>query len=264
MTAAETPRGSFSIGRVIEQTFGVLSSSAAIIWPLAAVFVLAPQALMAFAQANVSQAALSAAGTASQAAFLLYFILILVASLVGLVFQTSVIYCVIEDLNGRRTSLATCLLSGLKLAIPAFAVGILVGLGVGLGLLLLIVPGMMLAVRWSVAVPVRVAEGQGINSALARSATLTRHHRWAIFGAFLILWVGFIVLTMVLTAAATLLPHAGGDPTSVTRGAPYILLSAALVTALSTFSAAGAAVIYTELRNVREGGDPERVAAVFA
>jgi hypothetical protein len=248
---------------VIEQTFGVLGSSGATIWPLAAIFVLTPQVLMAFAQANASQAALSGAEAASQTAFVLYFILVVVASLVGLVFQTSVIFCVIEGLNGRPASLATCLLSGLKLAIPAFAIGILVGLGVGLGLLLLIVPGLMLLVRWSVAVPVRVAEGPGINSALSRSATLTRHNRWAIFGAYLILWVAFLVLTMVLVAVTALLPH-NGDPASATRGAPYILLSAALVTVLTTFSAAGTAIIYTELRNVREGGDPERVAAVFA
>src|SRR4029453_3968616 len=70
--------------------------------------------------------------------------------------------------------------SGARLASMLW-VSILMGLGVGLGLVLLIVPGILLAIRWAVAVPVVMLEGLGARAAMRRSQELVRGHRKDVF-----------------------------------------------------------------------------------
>ena len=68
----------------------------------------------------------------------------------------------------------------------------LVGLGVGAGLIALIVPGILLALMWSLAVPVKVLENKGATDAMSRSSDLTRGDRGRIF----VVWLLFIVLSI--------------------------------------------------------------------
>ena len=63
--------------------------------------------------------------------------------------------------------------SAVRAALPALT-AILFGLGVWVGLLLFIIPGIMLMLRWSVAVPACVLEGTGPVASLGRSAALTQ------------------------------------------------------------------------------------------
>ena len=69
---------------------------------------------------------------------------------------------------------------------------ILVGLGVGLGFVALIVPGIILAMMWSLAVPVKVLENKGATDAMTRSADLTKGDRGRIF----VIWLLFVVLSI--------------------------------------------------------------------
>ena len=69
-------------------------------------------------------------------------------------------------------------------------------LGVLAGALLLVVPGIVLFLRWSVALPAMLAEEEGITDALARSWQLTRR-RWP-----LLLPYGGIVIASELAAMA--------------------------------------------------------------
>src|SRR5947209_8167387 len=64
---------------------------------------------------------------------------------------------------------------------PLVAVSILTGIGVGLGVLLFVVPGIMLAIRWALVAPIVMLEGQGARAAMRRSRELVRGHRWAVF-----------------------------------------------------------------------------------
>jgi Membrane domain of glycerophosphoryl diester phosphodiesterase len=66
---------------------------------------------------------------------------------------------------------------------------ILMGVGVGLGLLLLIVPGILLAIRWAVAAPVVVLEGLGARAAMRRSQELVQGHRKDVFRVLANIWV---------------------------------------------------------------------------
>jgi uncharacterized membrane protein YesL len=60
-------------------------------------------------------------------------------------------------------------------------VSLLTGLGVGLGILLLVVPGLILFTRWSLAVPVVMLEGLKPRAAMRRSRELVAGHGWAVF-----------------------------------------------------------------------------------
>jgi hypothetical protein len=72
-----------------------------------------------------------------------------------------------------------------------------VGVRVMLGILLLIVPGILLALRYSVAIPVAVLEEAGISDSLSRSATLTKGHRWRILLIYFLIFVLVIIGSML-------------------------------------------------------------------
>jgi hypothetical protein len=64
-----------------------------------------------------------------------------------------------------------------------------VGILTGLGFLLLIIPGILLTLRWSVAVPAMVLEDTRIGEAMTRSAELTSGDWIRIFGIYFIYFV---------------------------------------------------------------------------
>ena len=67
---------------------------------------------------------------------------------------------------------------------------LLIGIAAGAACLLLIVPGVLLIIMWSLAVPAKVLENLGVGDALSRSSDLTKGDRGRIF----VMWVLFIVL----------------------------------------------------------------------
>lgn len=69
---------------------------------------------------------------------------------------------------------------------------LLVGLAVGAGLIALIVPGVILALMWSLSIPVKVLENKGITDSMSRSSDLTKGDRGRIF----VVWLLFIVLNI--------------------------------------------------------------------
>ncbi len=72
----------------------------------------------------------------------------------------------------------------------SLAVGILVFLGA----IAFIVPGVLLTIRWSLAVPAKVLEGKGLGQAMSRSSQLSKGDRGRIF----LVWLLFIVLSFGL------------------------------------------------------------------
>jgi Membrane domain of glycerophosphoryl diester phosphodiesterase len=56
----------------------------------------------------------------------------------------------------------------------------------------LIVPGILLAVRWSLAVPAMILEKNGIRESMSRSTQLTEGNRGRVF----VIWILFVVLTL--------------------------------------------------------------------
>ena len=135
-------------------------------------------------------------------------------------------------------------------------------IGIYAGLILLLVPGIILGVMWSVAAPAMVTERLGVMASLGRSRALTKGSRWRIFG---LLTVGLIILlvpllvTPLLTGALTdpaVAANAGFGISTIIQGLLGAVASMILITVL--------AAIYIELRTIKEGASTESLASIFA
>jgi hypothetical protein len=86
----------------------------------------------------------------------------------------------LDELGLRETSRAR---------FPAFFwLGILSGLGIILGVILLVIPGVILMVRWSIAGPAVIATDGSAVEAMSYSWRETVGHFWPILAAFLTIW----------------------------------------------------------------------------
>jgi hypothetical protein len=83
------------------------------------------------------------------------------------------------------------------------AVSLLVGLGVGLGILLLVIPGLVFATRWAVAVPVAMLEPGTARSAMKRSRAIVSGNGWSVFKVLFAvgLLTGIVSLPFALVGA---------------------------------------------------------------
>lgn len=65
-------------------------------------------------------------------------------------------------------------------------IAILSGIGIVFGLILLIIPGIVLSIRWSAVYGYAMVESDGVSDALGASWDATRPHFWPIFAAMLL------------------------------------------------------------------------------
>jgi len=190
----------------------------------------------------------------------------LATKLFGLVLTGAVTYGVFRHLHGDRAEAGEVLRVGLSRFWPVLLTAIVVGLATTLGFCLLIVPGILLLVRFWVAVPVVVIESSGISVALSRSETLTEGNRLTIFGLALLMGVILFVGVMALGIGAVLLTNSPG-PLHTWGAVPMGPVAQALVALLSiplqTLAAVGPAVAYHDLRVGKEGADVEELLRVF-
>ena len=89
---------------------------------------------------------------------------------------------------------------------------IMTGVGVALGLLLLIVPGVLLAIRWTLAAPIVMLEDLGPRAAMKRSRELVRGHRGAVLRVLLNVWGRTFVAGGVLDLILSKLSATTGHP----------------------------------------------------
>ena len=165
--------------------------------------------------------------------------------LTSLALQGAATQAALTGFGGSKPQLGDCLAKGLTAYLPLLGIGILAALGIVAGAVALIVPGLMLAIAWSVYVPVYIAEAPGLSACLGRSAALTKTHRWKILGLFMILGLMMILLTV-------------GE--KLIGGFALAGLTRLLITLLS---AVGTAALYIELCLVKDGGSPQQLARVF-
>ena len=173
--------------------------------------------------------------------------------LLAQVAAAALVYGTIQELRGRHAGVGECISRGLSLMFPILGVAIVSSIGIGIGLILLIVPGIILAVMWWVAIPSAVVERPGVFAALGRSAELTKGYRWRILGLLIFVVLFLILIGVVVSLVVGLIG-------SVAIGLFIQWLVNAFATALY---AVVAAVGYHDLRVAKEGFDVNQVAAVF-
>ena len=142
---------------------------------------------------------------------------------------------------------------------PLIVLSILFTIGLIPAFILLILPGIWLAVAWSVGFPAMLSEGLGPAAALGRSFRLVKGRWWPTFGAVLVMYLIVIVISGILGVlfGATLVASTDNE-----------LLAAVLFTIVNTLSslitlplfAAVLTIIYFDLRVRKEGFDLQLLA----
>ncbi|MFT4089088.1 MAG: hypothetical protein QM645_00055 [Asticcacaulis sp.] len=152
--------------------------------------------------------------------------------------------------------IGTALKRGVANIVPLFLVMLLCALAIILGLILLIIPGIIVLIALSVAIPAYVAEGRtGIVESLKRSWKLTENHRWAILAIFLLIGIFGALFTGIIQVVSeifyTQAPAIAIGLNSIIEGL-YTLINTVFTV-----------VIYVVLRQSKEGNAPESLASVF-
>jgi len=262
MTTLDAVGDSFDFGRVVQRTFRVIGQNFGLFALSAILLVSAPSFIgtMLGLKSRLAGEYFSA-GVIGGA---------IVAAFGSLLLQSLVVHTVVERMNGRAVGFGDALGVAARFALPLLGLGIVQGLGVLIGLLLLIVPGLILSVMWSVSTPCLIVEKRGIFASLQRSRDLTRGHRWSIVGIFLVYFVLSMILGIVVGVLGAAAGFGGAMAFSGTVSAavtPVVVISTFLSSLVNAAQyvllAAGAASIYYELRTTKEGVAPDQLASVF-
>jgi Membrane domain of glycerophosphoryl diester phosphodiesterase len=106
---------------------------------------------------------------------------------------------------GRPVSISEAFagMKGRAFSLALIMIGL--GVGIGIGFILLIVPGIILALMWALTIPVAVLEDKGLRDSVERSAELTKGHRGRVFLIyflfFLLIYIVSLALQMPILAA---------------------------------------------------------------
>lgn len=193
----------------------------------------------------------------------LYWLAMVAAMVLSTVGTGGAIWGYAQAMRGRTASIDQCLSQGIARFLPVLGLTILWWLGVALGFAVFLVPGVILIVIWTAALPALVVERAGVFDAFGRSRSLTRGSRGAVF-------VTLLLLAIVLYAPAVVLGASllGGVEQFVTmpgEGLSYAMIAGATVygwiaaMVLNAFLVA----IHHELVEVNEGGSTGELTEVF-
>jgi hypothetical protein len=168
----------------------------------------------------------------------LAFVLVLLFWALSILYQGMVVELVQDVEKGRRDHSVRQLLRSVEPVFwPLVAVSILFGLGVAIGFILVIIPGLILLVIWSVVAPVTVLERPGVFAAFRRSRELVRGNGWNVFGVIVIVFVIVFLISIAAGIAATGLGSVG-----------RALVQWAVNSAIAPVTALSASVLYFALR----------------
>jgi hypothetical protein len=203
---------------------------------------------------------LAVKSSAIQVSAMLWNLTIIAVNLLLVAFSQAATVIAVSDVHlGKQANIGNAFAGAKDCLLEIIVISIFVGLGLFFGFLLLIVPGVILALAWSLAVPVAVIEKEGPLDAIPRSARLTKGNRSRIFVILLLVLVFKFVVALIFqvpifffTGLSTLL-HPQTIPSWVNA---YSLiagfLSSSLVVPISTIATA---LIYYDLRVRKEGFD---------
>jgi len=263
------------IGAVISDTFKVLQRNLRVFGLAALFLVILPslvQLLLNILTGGQVLAAqtnwLSQGGPAlSIAAIALSLIFTLIGAVCSLSLNAGLFYAAAKDLDGEPVGVRDLILTGLKRFLPLFGLYILMAISVELGMILLIVPGVYIFLRWSAAGPAIAVEGRGVFAAMKRSAMLTKGRKWPL----LLLWLIVFALLMAIDLGFV---AAMGGFAAAAKFAYTQAMTPAMVVGLVLISLFGivfsillgvlGGVVFHHLRAGREDLSMTKMAEVFA
>jgi hypothetical protein len=256
MTAVEIRSGKVDIGRVIRRTFEVLGRNAALYFGMTFLFAAVPGAIASLL--TVARASQGVQIFASPLYWLQLFVVVFFSSFVA----ATTYDLALADLRGQPRTLPQAMSAGLKLFLPLFVVNLLFYLAGGLGAAIFLAPGLLALTAWCVAGPALIDERTGIFQSFGRSDQLTRNNRWRILGLMLLFLLVAFVLQAVLGAIG-LATSVGAGARATLLSTPRLIGSMVLNTLTTAVSLVGVAVLYAELRNLKQGVGAESLSEVF-
>jgi hypothetical protein len=135
-----------------------------------------------------------------------------VASIVAALYIQGALSRIVQDVreDGKVDWTAGELLKSINpKLLPLLGLSIVVGVLVFIGLIFFIIPGIILALIWFVAVPVMIIENKGVFDSMSRSGELTKSNRWRLFGLMLVVYIGIFVVFLLAGLLAAALPILG-------------------------------------------------------
>lgn len=253
-----------SIGRVFGRAFGTLGAHPALMFGISFLFGALPGLLLNFGLQGVRP---SPEAPFSAATVLFSVVAGLLSIAFSILAQGALVRVTVAHSDGEPVAFGDAALAGLRKIVPLFVLVLLMGFAIGFATLLLIVPGIILYVMWSVAAPVLVAENTGIFAALGRSSELTKGARWSIFGLQLIL---LLVLYAIIAVAGIVAIFAAGGIQNLAAAqaaaGPSVLptlLSAVFNTLSIAIAAAIQTALYVELRDWKDGPATAALDQIF-
>jgi hypothetical protein len=125
-------------------------------------------------------------------------------------YEGMVVKLVQDVQDGRRDHSVGDLMRGVEPVFwPLVGASILAGIGIGIGFILLIIPGLILIVIWSVVAPVIVLERPGVFAAFGRSRELVRGNGWNVFAVIVIVFLAVAVISSAAGLASDSLGSVG-------------------------------------------------------
>ncbi len=233
-----------SLGFVVRNTHRIITTHAATIVPLAVLLSVLPSLILDSQMDGVRQ---------GRGALLAVSAVNLIGS--GLL-TAAITQLVLDDAMERTGPLVHYFRRLSKLALPVVGLLIVTGIGMGLGFALLIIPGILLTLRWFLAVPALVAGEPGISASMTAS-------RWLMTGNYTrglaVLVTPYAVFALATIILVLIEKAAGIDQ----NGLPATMAEDVLASAASTVVAVATAVTYVGLRQLKDGVTPRDVAATF-
>jgi uncharacterized membrane protein len=265
MTFVRERTEKFDLGRIVSRTLETIQGNLATFYALALITTGVPVALVQMLQVG------AVAHTDRTSALSTGIVL-----LVGLVSFVAKAFCnsflisgALASLDGRPQTIGDQVRTGLAVVLPVIGIEILSSLAITATLVLLIVPGLIVACMLCVSVPAAVAERTGVIDAMSRSSDLTKGNRWSIFGALALYFVAIIILNAIIALVVGLIFFGGVSKTYLTtEGSPLayigVIVMAFVTAGFTVLSAVALAALYAELRLVKEGPKTNALAEVFA
>jgi hypothetical protein len=165
-------------------------------------------------------------------------------SLIGPLISALHVHAVVLIGEGRRPQLGRVALSGLRVLPVVSAAEIVANIGIFAGFLALIIPGVLLTLRWSVVAQAAAVEHEGWLPPLRRSRQLTEDRYSHVIGLFLVTGV----LSFGVRSGAVAIP------VSSSSSVASVTLGIAVDTILASFTALTLAVLYFDL--LARAGEP--------
>ena len=243
-----------SVGEILDTSFGLYRQHFIALATIVMISTGAPLLLNLYLQ--------SAGGLMANPVLAVVYLLVYVAlSSLG---AAATVYLISEGYLGRELAAGAALSRAMPLLGTIVVYSILFALVVGIGLLLLIVPGVVLACGLVLATPVIVLEpGVDATGAMARSWALTKGSRLRMFGLLLVfgllVYIPIIALSIVAAMVAPGALTAGDGST-----APMLVFTAALgIVQMVIYPLLYCilTVAYYDMRVRKEGFDLEMLAS---